>query len=129
MLSTSFMSLNAFLRMLLYLLQLNIIWTSFSISFYFTIFANFYVFGKIILRGGVYCEVMRWQPYFSYGVPIIEVMQIYISFLFKEFLCLWKKVILFIFINVKQGLDTTVLSSFLENLVLVLRFLRTYFII
>ena len=34
MLSTSFMSLSAFLQMLSYLLQLNIIWISFSISFF-----------------------------------------------------------------------------------------------
>ena len=34
MLSTSYMSLNAFLWMLLYLLQLKIIWISFSISFF-----------------------------------------------------------------------------------------------
>ena len=34
MLSTSFMSLNAFLRMLSYLLELKTIWISFSISFF-----------------------------------------------------------------------------------------------
>ena len=97
--------------------------------FFLTIFANFHIFLKIVPLSGVYCEVMRWQPYFSYDVPIVEVAQIYISFLFKEFFCLWKKIVLFIFISVKEGLDATVLSSFLEKLMVVFRFLLIYFTI
>ena len=54
---------------------------------------------------------MRWQPYFSYGVPVVEVMQSKISFLFKEFFVCEKKIVLFIFISVKKGLDVTVRSS------------------
>ena len=56
--------------------------------FFLTIFANFHIFLKIIPLSSVYCEVMRRQPYFSYIVPIVVVMQIQMSFLFKEFFCL-----------------------------------------
>ena len=79
--------------------------------FFLIIFANFHIFLKIIPLSGVYCEVMRWQPYFSYGVPVVEVMQSKISFLFKEFFVCEKKIVLFIFISVKKGLDVTVRSS------------------
>ena len=37
---------------------------------FLVIFANFLIFLTIIPLSGVYCEVMRWQPYFSYGIPI-----------------------------------------------------------
>ena len=43
-------------------MQLKIM--SFIFYFFFlTIFANFYFFLKIIPLSGVYCEVVRWQPY------------------------------------------------------------------
>ena len=48
---------------------------------------------------------------------------------FLEFFCLWKKVVLFIFLSVKEGLDATVLSSFLEKLMLIVIFRLIYFII
>ena len=101
---------------------------------FFTILANFHFFLKIIPLSGVYCEVLRWKIYFSYGVPIGEIMQISISFLFKEFFCLWKKVVIFIFKSVKEDLDaipldTWILSSFLEKLMLVFVFLLIYFTI
>ena len=51
-----------------------------NFSFYFlcflTIFANFHGSLKIIPLSGVYCEVMRRQPYFSDDVPIVKVMQV-----------------------------------------------------
>ena len=85
--------LSAFFRILSYLSQLKIMWLLFYISFLSQVLQMF---------------ISSWQSYplvefiasydmttlFSYSVPIVEVIQTYISFLFKEFFCLWKKNIL-----------------------------------
>ena len=95
--------------------------------FFLTIFANFRIFLKIIPLSGVFCEAMRWQPYFSYGIPVLKLCKFrYFSFL-KSFFACEKNVVLFIFISIKEGLDATVLSSFLEKLILVFVFLLIYF--
>ena len=86
-------ALSAFFRILSYLSQLKIIRLLFYISFLSQVLQIF---------------ISSWQSYhlvefiasydmttlFSYSVPFVEGIQIYISFLFKEFFCLWKKIIL-----------------------------------
>ena len=48
-----------------------------SLSIYLSIYLNIYIyiyiyiFLKIIPLSGIYCEVIRWQPYFSYDAPIV----------------------------------------------------------
>ena len=81
-------------------------------SFFLTTVANFHIiFYWRLPLGGVYCKVMKWQPCFSYSIPIVEVMQIYIIFFLKSsFVC--EKSYSLHFISVKEGLDTTLLSSF-----------------
>ena len=61
--------------MLSYLLQLKIIWISSSIYFFLQFLQIFISSWRLYHLGDVYCEVMGWQPYVSYGVPIGEVMQ------------------------------------------------------
>ena len=49
---------------------MNFIFYLFSL----TIFENFHIFLKIVTFSGVYYKVMRRQTYFSYSVPIVEVI-------------------------------------------------------
>ena len=63
-------------------------------------FCNLHIFLRIIPFSGDYCEVMRWQSYPIYSVPIVEV-------------------ILFIFIIVKEGIQQSI-ALFWKNVFLIL---------
>ena len=106
--------------MLSYLLQLKIIWISFSISF-FSQFLQIFISSWRLYHLVVFIAKL-WDDNLILAMAFLLLKFRYISFLKSSFV--YEKSCSF-----QEGLDATVLSSFLENLMLVFIFLLIYFTI
>ena len=100
MLSTSFMSLNAFLRILSYLLQLKITWISLSVTF-------FSQFLQILISSWrLYHLVMFVAKLWDENLILVMallLLKLLEALLFNEFFCLWIKSYSFHFCECKGG--------------------------
>ena len=87
---------------------------------FLTIFANFYIFLKII-------PLVFIAKFWVMAFLLLKLCKFrYLSFLKSSFLRV-KKLFFSLLLSVKEGLDTTVLSSFLEKLMLVFIFISYLF--
>ena len=114
--------------MLPYLLQLNIIWISFSISFFSQFLQIFISSWRLYHLMAFIAKLWDNNLILVMTFLLLNLIKFrYCSLLKCSFAC--EEVILFIFTSLKEGLDTTVLSSLLEKYVFVFTLPLIYFII
>ena len=115
MLSTYYMSLNAFLRKLSYSSQLKIKWILFSFSFFSQILQMFISSWRLYHLVAFIAKLWDDNLILVMAFLLLNLCKFrWLPFLKSSFFFV-EKVVLFIFVSAKEGLDATVLSSFLEK--------------